>query len=108
MEMKYMEQKTKLEDDHKKYMSWLELFFYLDPLAKRKIFSMLGDGSRYNMSLLWKDMAYEVRALKSIPSVCEWESIKNLEDFETAGVLVTSGHIESVISVDLSGIDLSS
>ena len=52
-------------------------------------------------------MAYEVRALKSIPSVREWETIKNLEDFETAGVLVTTGNIESVISVDLSGIDLS-
>ena len=44
MEMKYMEQQTKLEDDHKKYMRWLELFLYLDPLAKRKIFSMLGEG----------------------------------------------------------------
>ena len=90
-------------------------FSQLPNLPKRKIFKMLSIGSRYNASLVWKEMAEET--LKSIfISYSEFTTksndmklfVDNSECLETAGVLAAVGRLDSKKELWIQCIDLSS
>jgi len=91
-------------------------FSILPKEIKVHIFNMLSISSRYNASLVWKEMTYET--WRSIPAVEELQRkltggqnmlstrrmhIENVDDLETAGVLASAGYLEpledSVVSI---------
>jgi len=65
--------------------------------------------SKYNLSLVWKDMAHEL--WRSIDVNKRWENIVDLEDLEHAGVLASAGYMirpkEDWLSIDLKNVDVS-
>jgi len=65
-------------------------FTDLCPEIKQIIFEKLNLSSKYNLSLVCKDMAHEF--WRSVDVDKRWESINNLEDLEHAGVLASAGY----------------
>ena len=82
--------------------------------VKAKIFNMLSIGSRYNASIVWEEMSDEI--LRLIPPdefLIKLTNIKqgqlkitNLDDLEMAGVLASTGYLNSVGTLRLSGINV--
>ena len=89
--------------------------FSILPLEiKIKIFGMLGIGSRYNASLVWKEMTHETLRLvptegrfnKRLKYLIRNDKIYDLDDLETAGVLASIGHLDSEDMIYVDEIDL--
>ena len=80
-------------------------FSQLPYLPKRKIFKMLSIGSRYNASLVWKEMAEETLRYILLSNsefttklnnlYIDYLEIVNLECLETAGVFAEVGRLDS-------------
>ena len=93
-------------------------FSQLPYLPKRKIFKMLSIGSRYNASLVWKDMAEETLrdillsnsefTTKLNNLYIDYLEIVNLECLETAGVLAEVGRLDSKKVICIHDINLAS
>jgi len=66
---------------------------------KIKIFSFLSIGSRYNASLVWEEMAeYTWKSVAVDEELIERleNNMATLDDVETAGVLASVGHLDSI------------
>ena len=81
-------------------------FMDLIPDVRRIVFKNLDFGSKYNLSLIWKDMAGDF--WRNVDVEKRWSIIKNLEDLVYAGVLATAGIITQVDKLILSQVDVSS
>ena len=87
-------------------------FSILPVEVKAKIFNMLSTGSRYNASLVWEGMSDEI--LRQIPTdefvrtnIKQGQlKITNLDDLEMAGVLASTGYLNSVRNLRLTGINV--
>ena len=87
-------------------------FSILPVEVKAKIFNMLSIGSRYNASLVWEGMSDEI--LRQIPTdefvrtnIKQGQlKITNLDDLEMAGVLASTGYLNSVRNLRLTGINV--
>jgi len=80
-------------------------FLNLHTDIKQIILKKLDLCSRYNLILVWRDMAKEFWQYLDVDK--NWESITNIADFEHAGILASAGFIETVNEVNLKGADLS-
>ena len=88
-------------------------FSDLPDVPRRKIFKymkMLSIGNRYNASLVWQEMVDDIQ--RSIPPVEEFVkpflhgndvilNVDSLEDVETAGVLASTGHLGSLVMLNI-------
>jgi len=81
-------------------------FMDLIPDVRRIVFKNLDFGSKYNLSLIWKDMAGDF--WRNVDVEKRWSKIKNLEDLVYAGVLASAGIITQVDKLILSQVDVSS
>merc|ERR1719312_970899 len=72
---------------NKKSITFMDLY----PEIKQIIFKKLNLSSKYNLSLVWKDMAHEF--WRSVDVNKKWDYINNLDDFEHAGVLASVGYM---------------
>jgi len=90
---------------NKKSITFMDLY----PEIKQIIFKKLNLSSKYNLSLVWKDMAHEL--WRSIDVNKRWENIVDLEDLEHAGVLASAGYMirsrKDWLSIDLTNVDVS-
>ena len=81
---------------------------------RRIVFKKLDLSSKYNLSLIWKDMADEfwrnVDVEKKLSEINNFDrhTIYNLEDLEYAGVLASAGYITQVDYLSLFKVDVSS
>jgi len=85
-------------------------FMDLIPDVRRIIFKNLDFVSRYNLSLIWKDMADDF--WRNVDVDKRWKKISviydNLVDLEYAGVLASAGFITQVDLLNLYDVDVSS
>jgi len=81
-------------------------FLNLNRDIKRIILKKLDLCSRYNLILVWEDMAEEF--WHSVDVKKNWISITTTEDFELAGVLASAGYLETVKELNIKGFDFSS
>jgi len=76
----------------------------------------LSIGNRYNASLVWQEMVDDIQ--RSIPPVEEFVkpflhgndvilNVDSLEDVETAGVLASTGHLGSLVMLNIRYVDVS-
>ena len=94
-------------------------FSILPKEIKFEILNYLSIGSRYNASLVWQETMDETRRFIPTNEVMEMMvgvednddanfCFETLEDLERAGVVATAGHLTSVKSIVLKGIDVTS
>ena len=79
-------------------------FLNLLPEIKNMILKKLNLSSRYNLSVVWKDMENEF--WKPIDVKKRWLCVTTVEDLELAGVLASAGYVDTVKSLLLVRVDI--